>query len=267
MAKLIDKIKCSEFIDSTENLINRFNINIQYGDNDLQSWVTKNLEAKEGERVLDIGCGDGTHLRSVASIVKKDNHCIGIDYDLGMVDKAITQSENFVPLVSFLQMDMDNIGSPNSPFKGNSLDLIYSVYAFYYSQNEFKLLDVLKNKLKPEGRITVVGPHVGNNREWFDFLNQFMQIPKPVLVSTTTFMEGIRNYAEKSFREVKTLDFVNNITIPSLDILRKYWVSNIYYDPTHDSDFEEYARQHFEREKTFRFPKKAELITMGAKNN
>lgn len=258
----MDKVKCSEFVDTLENLNARVNINTQYGDNDLSAWLIKNLDLKEGERVLDVGCGDGTHLKMVASIVKRDNYCTGIDYDLDMVNRAKSQSKDFNPRVLFLQMDMDSIGKPGSSFEDNSLDLIYSVYAFYYSKNEFDTLNALKRKSKLGGRVAVVGPHSDNNKEWFSFLSQFMKIPEPVIVSSTVFMEGIKRYADENFRKVKTAEFINNITLPSYDALRKFWMSNVYYDPEHDPKFEKYGRKHFEEHKTFQFPKKAQMVMM-----
>ena len=44
-------------------------------------------------------------------------------------------------------MSMDDIGTSNN-FSNNFFDLIYSVYAFYYTKNEIHLLNSLKTKLK-----------------------------------------------------------------------------------------------------------------------
>ncbi len=257
-----DKRKCSEFADTLNNLGARLNTNMQYGDNDLTTWILKNIEAKEGERLLDIGCGDGMHLRGIAVIVGKDHYCTGIDYDLLMIEKSKSLSSGFSPAVDFMHVDMDIIDSSTLSFEDNFFDLIYSVYAFYYSKDEMRLLDIMKRKLKPQGRISIVGPYSDNNIAWFRFLNQFMEIPESIMASTTTFMEGIEKYAHKNFNEVNSKEFFNNITLPSYDALKEYWVANIYYAPKYDAGFEKYAREHFKENSVFTYFKKVQMITM-----
>lgn len=258
----MNKTKCSEFIDNVGGLNVRIGTNAQYGDNDLTTWLINHLDVKPGEHVLDIGCDGGAHLRKVASIVGKDDFCFGIDYDRQMIDKAKKDSENFKPCIIFQQMDMDTTSDSNPPFKNDYFDLIYSVYAFYYSKNEIVLLNTLREKIKKNGRIAIVGPYGDNNKQWFEFLTQFMELPKPVIGASSTFMDGIKMYADENFEIVKTSEFINNITLPSFEVLKNYWTSNIYHDPKYDQDFEKYARKHFKKNKSFKFFKKAKIIMM-----
>lgn len=259
---MINRRKCSEFIDNLSNLSTRLNTNTCYGSANLTDWLVKNLELRQGMRVLDIGCGDGTQLKRVASVVGEDNLCIGVDYDAKMIRKAKELTFDFKPHINFVQMDMDKIRDSNSLIKDSSLDLAYSVYAFYYSKDEFKLLNGLKQKLGKEGKTAIIGPFGDNNKDWFIFLDQYMKMPEPVIASTTTFMEGIYRYAEKNFDKVKSKEFVNKITLPSIGALREYWMANIYYDPKYDLGFEKYAKEHFKKNKTFEFFKKAQMIIM-----
>jgi SAM-dependent methyltransferase len=262
----MDKKTCSEFVDNLSNLNVRLGTNTKFGDNDLKSWLIANLMPRAGEKVLDIGCGNGTYLREVAQKVGGDESCFGIDYDSQMIKEATERSKGFTPTITFIHMDMDRVGDPDSPFKNEFFDLIFSVYAFYYSKDALKTLDALKTKLKPDGRISIVGPYADNNKGWFDFLNQFMELPASIVDSSTTFMEKIGSYAKENFSDVIYAEFVNNITIPSYESLQNYWVSNIYYDAENDQSFEKYAREHFANNSTFRFFKKAQMITMRRKN-
>ncbi len=251
-----------QFVDSITNVVARKEINTKYGNNNLREWIPLQLDVKQGEKILDIGCGDGTHIKDISKIIKNENCCFAIDYDGEMISKSIEKSKSNSPQIEFFTVNMDEIDQSNI-FSENSFDLIYSVYAFYYTKNEFKLLDNLKRKLKSNGRISIIGPHSDNNKDWWNFLAQFMEISDSLTnFANTEFMKGIQNYANENFIEVHFNEFINQITIPSIDIFEKYWQSNIYYESKFDSEFKSYAKKHFDKNSNFQYSKKAQLITM-----
>jgi len=185
-----------------------------------------------------------------------------LDYDKEMVSKSIESSKNNSPHIEYFLMSMDDIDQTKIFFE-DSFDLIYSVYAFYYTQDEFKLLDNLKRKLKQNGRISIIGPHSDNNKNWWNFLEQFMKVDDSLKIhANTEFMKGVEKYARENFKEIILDEFVNQITIPSIDVFRQYWKSNIYYDAKFDSEFDAYAKKHFDEFGIFQYSKKAEIITM-----
>jgi len=252
----------NKLLDSTDDVATRVHINTTYGNNNLREWVPSHLDLKTDEKVLDIGCGNGLHIRDVANIVKGENCCFALDYDKDMIFQSIKTSSNVSPKINFFTMSMDDIDSSDN-ISNNFFDLIYSVYAFYYTKNEINLLNSLKSKLKPDGRISIIGPHSDNNKDWWTFLSQFIKIDDNYCKYTNTeFMKNVENYAKINFKEVKITEFVNEISIPSIDIFRQYWKSNVYYDSEYDSEFEYYAKKHFDEFNNFQYSKKAGMITM-----
>lgn len=259
----MDERKCGEFKDSITGLSARMGMNTKYGSQDLKPWLIERLGCKEGEKVLDVGCGNGAHLRLVSSIVGGDDLCVGIDRDPGMIDAACKASEGHSPPIRFRVLDMNESASPESELSEEQFDLIYSVYALYYAEDSMSVLDGFRRRrLRPGGRIAVVGPYADNNQGWFDFMAQFMTLPDSILASTTTFMDDVLAHAKANFTDVATHDFINTITLPSPEALREYWQANIYYEPEHDEAFEKLAAEHFAANSAFSYVKRALMVVM-----
>lgn len=64
----------------------------------------KQMPFKRGDRVVDIGCGDGMITGCVAEALRECKvHVIGVDFSKGMIDKAkVLETEN----LSFMQFDI-----------------------------------------------------------------------------------------------------------------------------------------------------------------
>ncbi|MDA9865025.1 class I SAM-dependent methyltransferase [Pelagibacterales bacterium] len=255
---------CKDFKDNIDGLTNRLNINNGYGNNDLQSWLIEQLRIKDTEEVLDLGCGDGRHLREISKLTNRD--CQGIDYDEKMIDKSNSNS-NLTENLQYHHLSMDDVNESSSPlgdvgYVGNQFNLIYSLYAFYYSKDSIALLGKLKKRLKENGRIAIIGPYGDNNKDWFKFLNQYVELEESIMKSSYSFMDDIKKYADDNFHMVTTNSFVNTITLPTYSDLKIYWKSNVYYDSKYDADFEKYATEHFDNNETFSYNKRAKLVMM-----
>jgi|TARA_Y100000296_G_scaffold84625_1_gene118351 SAM-dependent methyltransferase len=256
--------ECKDFKDNIGGLTNRLNINNRYGNNDLKPWLIEHLNIKSDDDILDIGCGDGRHLSDICKLTNGD--CWGIDYDGKMIEKSNSSLTDKEDNIQYHQFSMDDINTSLSPLGDNRFDLIYSLYAFYYSKDSIALLDLLKNRLEENGRISITGPYGENNKNWFDFLNQFIELDESIINSSYSFMGDVLEYANNNFSSVTTNDFVNTITLPTYADLKKYWESNIYYDSKYDDKFEELAKHHFTLFHEFSYNKVAKMITMGGKN-
>ena len=51
-----------ELYKDKKDLECRINLQEKYGTNDLNQWILKKLKLQPGDRVLDIGCGNGNQL-------------------------------------------------------------------------------------------------------------------------------------------------------------------------------------------------------------
>jgi len=233
----------------------RIQTNLAFGNTDLTAWLLEKLQLRRGERLLDVGCGTGKHLIPFAKAIGSEFACTGVDLSAESLAKAKESAQREGVKINFIQLNMDEL-HPLDP--SQQYDTITAIYSAYYSNNVPQLLLNMTRVLKPGGRIVIMGPYADNNKEWFDFLNQFMTLSQQVAKSSTTFMfDDILPFACSRFEHVKCYRFVNRVVIPSLDDLRNYWKSNIYYDEKLDESFERAAAEHFKHSNTFQFNKVA----------
>ncbi len=61
-------VKESELHKEAQPLVQRIDLQQQFGTNDLTAWFLELVGPKPEDRVLDIGCGSGNHLLPLASI-------------------------------------------------------------------------------------------------------------------------------------------------------------------------------------------------------
>ena len=235
----------------TAALENRIDANNRFGSANLTEWLVKRLRIKPGDRLLDIGCGTGTHL---VAFTEAGARSTGIDISPSSLDQAAAAgaAENL------RRMDMGRLDEIDDRF-----EIITAIYSLYYSADAPRVLEMAADLLSPHGRLTIFGPYSDNGAEWFEFIGQFMALPPAVQASTTTFMfETVFRFAQERFASIECERFVNAITIPGIDELRRYWRSNIYYDEALDPAFEDAAEAHFRHQSDFRYRKVGQLIQM-----
>jgi len=248
----------------TSDLDTRIRTNQAFGDNDLDQWLVSVLAPKQGERILDAGCGTGNHLIKLAKSAAGDYECVGFDLSEPSIAEARTKASSSGVEARFLVANLNHLNS--DVIADGAFDIVTSIYAIYYADDAKSALTTLARKLKPTGRMAVMGPHGDNNKQWFEFLSQFMKLPANIERISARFMdEEVRPFAENQFERVQILEFVNNIRIPTYADLKNYWVSNVYYKEELDGQFEACAQQHFAKFQSFDFFKKGLLILMNGR--
>jgi len=152
-----------------DGLMNRERINRTKEKYDFTKWIANQIDPKPGMKVLDVGCGTGKQVISVARNILPGGEIFGVDISkeaISILNNEIIQ--HGYKHISTFCIDMDE--SPQI-FKDYQFDLIYSVYAFYYSNNMIELLRRLEDNLKESGDILLFGPGEKSNRELIDIIN------------------------------------------------------------------------------------------------
>lgn len=106
------------------------------------------VELKEGEIVLDLGCGAGLDLYFYAKAVGTNGKVYGLDISEDMVNKARTNME----LTEIKNVEIRSGHSDNLPFQDNFFDVVASNGIYNLSPDKERVMREVFRVLKPEGR-------------------------------------------------------------------------------------------------------------------
>jgi len=108
----------------------------------LLSWCA---DLPAAARILDVGCGDGFHLKLLKKYGSKNWTLEGVDLD----KRAVEMAEK-----SNLKVHLGTIENLNLP--ENSFDLALMIQTVEHLEKPFEVLSAVKNVLKPNGKLVIV---------------------------------------------------------------------------------------------------------------
>lgn len=111
------------------------------------------LDLKEGDRVLDAGCGPGYDALRIAAIVGSTGKVTGIDPITRMIEIARENAARSTYPVSFQAGDVRRLDFPDAWFNAVRIDRILQVH-----ENPGEILDELIRVLRPGGKILAIEP-------------------------------------------------------------------------------------------------------------
>jgi SAM-dependent methyltransferase len=110
----------------------------------------KSLINDEISTIVDLGCGLGLWLELFDAIAPRDCKLIGIDSDKNVIKSIHAESKDWQHKTEFITLDLttEAIDIPEC-------DLILAFNIFPYLKDPVKLLNCVKNKLRPGGKLVV----------------------------------------------------------------------------------------------------------------
>lgn len=150
-------------------------------------WLKRELNPKNGEKILDAGCGTGYLLNFVCS---SEGEGIGVDIS----SEALKKAKKFFPSLKFVQADICQL-----PFDNNFFDKAFCINVLEHLKNPEKALKEIKRVLKPKG-IFIAGT---NDRDSFSWkLFQLIYGGDPTHISEFNFPE-FKNFVSSEFKILK----------------------------------------------------------------
>ena len=136
------------------------------GTSGFDKWRKKLIEQANG-KTLEVGVGTGKNLR----FYNQDMDLTAIDFSKNMLEKAKSKYRKELPMVTFLEMDVENLD-----FEDNTFDTIVTSCVFCSVPNPIKGLQEIKRVLKPNGQLIMLehvrsnGKILGTLMDWFNFI-------------------------------------------------------------------------------------------------
>jgi len=168
---------------------------------DITEKTLRLMDLKPGDRVLDLGCGEGWASRILANAVQGEEgfgQVLGLDISDEMVRLARAHSRNFDNLM-FVCGSAEQI-----PWEENFFDKILSVESFYYYANQERALGELFRVLAPKGQLFILINLYKDNHyslRWVDELKVKVQVR-----SEQEYVDLLKQHGFQDVRAVRVPD-------------------------------------------------------------
>lgn len=223
----------------------------------LEEWIFSDMDIRGFRRILELCSGTGHQSNHIVSLANPEASITLSDISsdaCNILKKKFDKNKN----VKILNKGIDDLlDSINDTF-----DFVFVSYGLYYSRHiEHVLCGKIEKLLTPSGRFVVVGPHVGNNYELFEFLSSLgITIPGPVTYCCEAFMQNILQEMIPFSSQVKLKFFDNIQKWTSAKSLFSYWQNTTFYNAEKDEMVKSNLKLYFERNKDFQVTKKISLF-------
>ncbi|HRQ64542.1 MAG TPA: methyltransferase domain-containing protein [Xanthomonadaceae bacterium] len=105
---------------------------------------------REGESVLDVGCGTGAATRFAAERTGPSGRVVGVDVNEGMIDVARSMPPVAGPTIEWVAKSAYEL-----PFAAEQFDVVLCAQTLQFLQDRPRALAEMRRVLKPGGRVAV----------------------------------------------------------------------------------------------------------------
>ncbi|GFZ29993.1 transcriptional regulator [Clostridium zeae] len=258
---MMDKVEnVKEQYRDGNNLAKRTNLHVKHSTNKqgFVPWLFEKYEFSKGDRILEIGCGNGTQWENRIHLLPEDCTLVLSDFSEGMV-KVVWEKYSGQKNMLAQKLDIQNI-----PFPDNCFDVIVANHMLYHVPDLPKALSEVKRVLKNGGKFYAATNGNGGMRT---YLRDAFKEVNPDLKSFTkdisfTLQNG-QSLLIEYFDDVQRYDYEDSLSITETQDLIDWLKSTVTIATYADSDlngFYEYFEAIRQKEGAINIPKEAGLF-------
>lgn len=193
------------------------------------NWVFRKMNFQSGERILELGCGNGMLWCDNIRNLPEGIQLILTDRSEGMLAKTQKNLSEYEDIlrekkitVEYQIMDADKLLLPNAAY-----DCVIANHMLYHVSEREVCLRKIEKALKPQGRLccsTIGNTHL---KEMHDIVAAFdSRIDMPFRNLTKSFrLENGREQLEKVFGAVNRKDYANDLLVDDAKAIYNYVAS------------------------------------------
>jgi ubiquinone/menaquinone biosynthesis C-methylase UbiE len=216
---------------------------------DLATWIFERVRVQRGDQVLELCCGTGGQTLPLLDRVGDDGRVVALDVSGAALNTLASKAGAGRKSLTCVEGRLDDFPASlrQAGVQQDGFDLIFCAYGLYYSLDAQRTLREARSKLKPDGRIVVVGPFGPNNKPLFELVRASgVTIAEPVVFSSESFMlQTVLPWAARNFESTAVHTMVNPVRWATPERVVNYWQNTTFYDSAKRADFERLVRSHF----------------------
>jgi len=199
----------------------------EFANFDIDEWIDAFLGRRSRRDVLDLGCGNGNHLRLYLKHVGPSGTVAGIDREASLVADARSAYSG----APNLDLRIGSMDEP-LPFVDETFDTCLSNFAIYNATDPERTLLELRRVLRPGGELVLIGPTRDNAREIYEYNERLTgQAIDPVtLIRTDRLRQEILPIVRRVFGGADEEIIDSFLTFPSQEEFLKYYTSTMLYE-------------------------------------
>ena len=210
---------------SSKKLQNRLDLNKKLGSKDLTKWLFVRYKIKKKDKILELGCGVGSHVIKESKIIGNNGFVVATDYSTESLRVLKKKSKSKNIKIKCISMDDIPMYLKSKKIK---FDKIISSYALYYAKNPIRVIKECFDFLEPNGEFLITAPCYPHTLTEFALKEKTLpKIAKKYIDFSSKKLEPClkkKKYTRKIFK------FRNILKFKNYNDLIQFYRSTVFYN-------------------------------------
>lgn len=223
-------------------------------DQNFHEWMFEHYEFHNGDKVLEIGCGDGTLWQCNSERIPKDIEITLTDVSQNMIEESYMKLKHISQIKSYEYADCFHL-----PYNNESFDIIIINHVLMYFDNLEHALKEIYRVLKKDGTLycsTIAKDMMKERDEMLKCFDSKISFDQDILYNRFGYENG-KEKLSRYFCDIELFDRKEIYQITDIDLFYQFMLSGKGLSPNLESlykkkaQFYEYLKKYFDKNNVF----------------